>query len=664
MARQSSATTPRRPSDAQSRRDKGTQSRKAAAPARQPLTRHPLFPAIVALWFGALFGLGSLAIRPSLIEALVLKTKLDLIVPAASPPLGITARILLALALAVFGAAIGIMLGRLIGRPKKVITERSRKVGSAGIGKDKGGKDKGRRGAKFVEHDEAEDDDDSVGFAAPRRRALAVNEDYEEEYHREFAPLPGGAPQILDVTEFDFTGDAPAAPAAPVADAPAHVTPVPVTPAMVAAEPEPDTVPGALDLSGFLTASDAEAPPIRQVFNAGPPRDEHGAAAFDAAPVVAQHAETQIASVPPAERQPFALPPVEPAPAFAAPVDNPFAAPLATAAVAPPPVSAPRVEPVPQVESTGGMAHVDLINRLAETMRQRRAAAASALVAESFEAAVPDVPTAPAGQSPLGVFARPTAQTTEGPEAIARFEQDAPPFAPPANEAVPAEDETADDIVVPTVTLPAALRPLSFDEIGEDDDDEALSVILPPRHIAMTPAQPAAADDGDEPASVAEEAPATVEEPADSDDALEDGYSSLLDLSRPAIQRSGYVRIDEPEHATGEIEPAVQFPGLAPFAPPAAAAEPVQSFAPPPAANTAFANETAPAGFAAPADPFAPPTPAAVTPGNMRRFDAPAGNQFAGAAPASVNSNALDAEETERALRTALATLQRMSARG
>ena len=42
------------------------------APAK-PITTHQLFPAVVALWFGALFGLGSLAVRPSLLESLVVE---------------------------------------------------------------------------------------------------------------------------------------------------------------------------------------------------------------------------------------------------------------------------------------------------------------------------------------------------------------------------------------------------------------------------------------------------------------------------------------------------------------------------------------------------------------------------------------------------------------
>ena len=92
----------------------------------KPISSHPLFPAVVALWFGALFGLGSLAIRPGLIESAVLKTGLDLIVPAAAPPLGVTARILIALVMASAGAVVGAILAWRMTRPATVVREPKR----------------------------------------------------------------------------------------------------------------------------------------------------------------------------------------------------------------------------------------------------------------------------------------------------------------------------------------------------------------------------------------------------------------------------------------------------------------------------------------------------------------------------------------------------------
>ncbi|MBX9664158.1 hypothetical protein [Novosphingobium sp.] len=76
--------------------------------ASTPVTAHRLFPAFAALWFAALFGLGSLAIPGSMLGAVVLKTGLPALVPAAAPPLGFTAHLLVAFALAMFGAVLGL----------------------------------------------------------------------------------------------------------------------------------------------------------------------------------------------------------------------------------------------------------------------------------------------------------------------------------------------------------------------------------------------------------------------------------------------------------------------------------------------------------------------------------------------------------------------------
>lgn len=83
---------------------------RSTAGGHQPISRHPLFPAIVALWCGALFGLASLAIGPALIERLVLATGIDKVIPMAAPPLGNTVRILTALAM----TGMGVLGGALV----------------------------------------------------------------------------------------------------------------------------------------------------------------------------------------------------------------------------------------------------------------------------------------------------------------------------------------------------------------------------------------------------------------------------------------------------------------------------------------------------------------------------------------------------------------------
>lgn len=72
-----------------------------------PISRHPLFPAIVALWFAALLGIGSVALSIPLLETLVLAGHVDSLIPAAAPPLGMTARLLLALAFGSVGGVVG-----------------------------------------------------------------------------------------------------------------------------------------------------------------------------------------------------------------------------------------------------------------------------------------------------------------------------------------------------------------------------------------------------------------------------------------------------------------------------------------------------------------------------------------------------------------------------
>lgn len=83
-------------------------------PRGPSLRRHPAFPAAIAVWFAALFGLGSLVLRASTLEAAVIALQLDRLIPAAAPPLGFTARLLVALVAACAGAAIGYALARAV----------------------------------------------------------------------------------------------------------------------------------------------------------------------------------------------------------------------------------------------------------------------------------------------------------------------------------------------------------------------------------------------------------------------------------------------------------------------------------------------------------------------------------------------------------------------
>jgi|GEM_PF-1333278 len=84
--------------------------------SKAPLSTHRLFPAIVGLWCAALFGLGSWVLPHGVVERIVLATGLPSLIPAAQAPLGLTARMLIALCATGAGIAVGLILARQIAR--------------------------------------------------------------------------------------------------------------------------------------------------------------------------------------------------------------------------------------------------------------------------------------------------------------------------------------------------------------------------------------------------------------------------------------------------------------------------------------------------------------------------------------------------------------------
>ena len=92
-------------------RSSKTPTSRPAGAAHGHVLRHRLFPGLVALWFAALFGLGSLAASANALGALVVHLHLPAILAAAAPPLGLTARLVLAIVLAGLGGAIGLLIG-------------------------------------------------------------------------------------------------------------------------------------------------------------------------------------------------------------------------------------------------------------------------------------------------------------------------------------------------------------------------------------------------------------------------------------------------------------------------------------------------------------------------------------------------------------------------
>lgn len=85
-----------------------------------PISSHPAFPGAVALWFAALFGLGTFVMPVGIFENLVTGTGLSGLISAAEPPLGTTAKLLISLIAALFGAGIGMLVAKRIGIAQSV----------------------------------------------------------------------------------------------------------------------------------------------------------------------------------------------------------------------------------------------------------------------------------------------------------------------------------------------------------------------------------------------------------------------------------------------------------------------------------------------------------------------------------------------------------------
>lgn len=80
--------------------------------AKAPVSAHPAFPAIVAVWFAALLGVGSVVLPIALFENASEASGLASLWVAAQPPLGPTARIAIAFVGAILGVIVGLAVAR------------------------------------------------------------------------------------------------------------------------------------------------------------------------------------------------------------------------------------------------------------------------------------------------------------------------------------------------------------------------------------------------------------------------------------------------------------------------------------------------------------------------------------------------------------------------
>lgn len=459
---------------------------------KQPITRHPLFPAIVGLWFGAIAGLVAMALPLAVMERLVTLAHLDSLLPMAAPPLGLTFRTLLASGAVICAAVLGFALARQLagGRRKPVKAAR-----------------KPRRTAK------------AKAEAAPANAPLAIAEVAETPVVEDIvaaepvavvAEAEGTAPAGIGPTtgrRRRIIGGAAAREAAQAVEAPATEAPVRATPPA-----------GILDVSSFdlddehytaerFAVADPFAPLTQDLAEAGDDRGHDEEESFPAflidddkeeeetpavfapfarntapssegsieaeEPVVPHRlAATRLAGIAPRPgfellSQVFAQPEAEEETAEVAaarPFDPPFV-PAPVAAEAPEaetsiqtPFTAPmgfeRAEASAAERIAGSrlddLSHVELLERLALA------------ITRSHEEQADD--------------------TTEAP-----FEA----------EAVEAEIEQASEpaTFAPTpLPVPAALRPVSLDDFDDGDDDYSLPGYVPPRHIGLVRSAPASSD--------------------------------------------------------------------------------------------------------------------------------------------------------------------------
>jgi hypothetical protein len=553
------------------------QNRKSSR-SKASLTRHPLFPAIVALWFGALFSLGGLAVRISTIESIGRATHLDSVLSAAAPPLGLTARILLVLFMAAIGGVIGAIVARRIasaGRPAQQPRRRQWKAEA---------EEASVRAATFA----APESVVQVPADSGRRRSLALADDLPRRDFTELAPLPGGGPQILDLAAVDLDGLV-IAPSLPGAPAEAY-----------APQSEPDTF--VLQDEDEVAAADTLAE-MRQGI-------APEAASFEMAPAEPGSEENTIAADVVVEHAPYTA-----APGHMLAHDHTLAHESPRPRFAPPRGSA--------AERIAGtdldvLSNVELIERLALSLQRRRAAA--------------PVAVAPISAEPL---------IAEHVESIWREKDDA--AADGHAVAAPAPGALHE---APLAPIPAAFRPIGFDadDDFEFDGGDQLSGFVPPRRFSMPAAfaedigqdedigEPVIDHDGPvlTPLVTGDELDEAEEDAAQEEAELDQArYGSLLDGGRTAPVRQQF----------GRAAPLDQNP---------------DGFTPRPFSAADYA-----APLATEAEPREPEIRGDFVP--LRRFDSPARASFEPAERTIQAVHASDPEDTEQALRSALASLQRMS---
>ena len=689
-----------------------------------PVREHWLFPVVVALWCAAVIGFGSLIIPVSRLEALLSATGLSSIIPAAAAPLGATARALIAIVGALAGATFGALFAVQIARGSRAAKDvPMRKTGIKPAREEV--VHPAKRPIKALEElgtktlDDAGADDveaqEDVTVENRRRRQIGVRAEQGQDGSYEDRYFPG----MRDVSEWSEPAEA----AVPADEEPLHLvsdasesadhTPyeavseaedaeddrwAPAGFGMADADEDDEEIGDTPPLSPGLFADEAREfgpPPAPDFGEPTEPEISEATEELDSESVVegdpgqaveplgfaapslpdndhdefgaedGQRPDAEAASdEADAAEEPLDL--IEPSTIDAADDFAPHAADgeAGEPASAAKPDQAPLaaiVQAIPlDTRPLSELGTPALVERLARSLQRRRmmqAAAAEKSVTVEDELQAEEIAPVPVEESvdevvdhEFDVADDDAVETADG-RADHEFEEgDVFELAPeleasdedldePLEQQAVAEAEAPAQPPVPVV--PEILRPLDLEmdqEEGEEEDVYGLS--LPRFHNGAQSADPAGF-------GRPEAANGHASLSGEMDDEEDDGT-----FANPFQQVAGFVRVEEEEPEEDSVESAVVFPGqeseadeaATPFGPPADA--PFSGPAPTPAA-------------AEPEPQNGAPNPSANN--GTRPFDGPA-SAVPFARPGQKKDT--DPAETERALRSALATLQRIGGTG
>ncbi|MCB2088063.1 MAG: hypothetical protein R3E18_11370 [Sphingomonadaceae bacterium] len=265
---------------------------KAKPNKKAALSSHRAFPAIVALWFATLLGFGSLVLPAILFEKLVTVTGIASFLPAAAPPLGAKARMLIAVVAGLIGIIAGLLVARKVASAQAPAAP-MRKNSPALRRADRHDDAPAKRPISAREElgSDSLDDDIEDEWGEPsssrgnagRRRPLAMAEEVGRSEYLAMVPLPGGDSQTIPMQDQFAAEDAPAEPVGVDFAAAAEVLDVPEEEALELnnfAAPEPTPV-----------SADSAAP-------FAPPAPQPEFAATDVAPAYLEPAFAHAAAEP------------------------------------------------------------------------------------------------------------------------------------------------------------------------------------------------------------------------------------------------------------------------------------------------------------------------------------------------------------------------------